>query len=83
MHDAYIVDVLSFVDIQKTFKIGGKVIEVYEGVIYRENIKISPFREVIVTLFELGQKHKYEKNDVVQLLVKLIMNLRRANSQRY
>ena len=32
---------------QEIVKIGGKVIEIYEAVIYRENFKVSPFGKVI------------------------------------
>ena len=74
MRKAYIIDTLTSVDIQEIVKIGGKVIEIYEGVIYRENFKISPFREVIEKLFALRQKYEDEKNDLMQGLVKLIMN---------
>ena len=74
MRNGYIVDYLTFVDIQEIVKIGGKVIEIYEGVIYRENFKVSPFRKDIDKLFALGQKYKHENNDFMQLLVKLLMN---------
>ena len=37
MRNGYIIDTLTSVDIQEIIKIGGKVIEIYEGVIYREN----------------------------------------------
>ena len=53
MRNGYIVDTLTSVDIQEIVKIGGKVIEIYEGVIYRENFKVSPFRKVIDKLFAL------------------------------
>ena len=59
---------------KKLSKIGGKVIQIYEGVIYRENFKVSPFRKVIDKLFAFRQKYKDENNDVMQLLVKLLMN---------
>ena len=72
--NGYIVDTLTSVDIQEIVKIGGKVVEIYEGVIYRENFKVSPFRKVIEKLFALRQKYKDEKNDLMQGLVKLIMN---------
>ena len=36
MRNGYIIDHLISVDIQEIVKIGGKVIEIYEGVIYRE-----------------------------------------------
>ena len=74
MRNGYIVDTLTSVDIQEIVKIGGKVVEIYEGVIYRENFKVSPFRKVIEKLFALRQKYKDEKNDLMQGLVKLIMN---------
>ena len=45
MRNGYIIDTLTSVDICEIVKIGGKVIEFYEGVIYRENFKISHFRK--------------------------------------
>ena len=74
MRNGYIVDVLTFVDIQEILRIGGKVVEIYEGVIYRENFKVSPFKNVVDKLVELRQRYKDENNDGMQLLVKLIMN---------
>ena len=74
MRNGCITQVLTSVDSQEIVKIGGKVIEIYEGVIYRENYKVSPFKKVINKLFELQQKYKEENNEVRQLLVKLIMN---------
>ena len=74
MRNGYIIDTLTSVDIQEIVKIGGKVIKIYEGVIYRENFKVSPFRKVIDILFTLRQKYKDKGNDVMQLLVKLLMN---------
>ena len=61
MRNGYIIDTLTSIDIQEIVKIGGRVIEIYEGVIYWENFKISPFRKVIEKLFALGQKYKEEK----------------------
>ena len=74
MRNGYIIDYLTSVDIQEIVKIGGKVTEIYEGVIYRENFKVSPFRKIIDKLFALRQKYKDDNNDVMQLLVKLLMN---------
>ena len=56
MRNGYIIDTLTSADIHEIVKIGGKVVEVYEGVIYRENFKVSPFRKVIEKLFALRQK---------------------------
>ena len=74
MRNGYIIDTLTYVDIQEIVKIGSKVIELYEGVIYRENFKVSPFRKVIDKLFALRQKYIDENNDVMQFLVKLLLN---------
>ena len=74
MRNGYIIDTLTSVDIQEVVKIGGKVIQIYGGVIYRENFKLSPFRKVIDKLFALRQKYEKKNNDVMQLLVKLLMN---------
>ena len=74
MRNGYIVDVLTTVDIQEIVKIGGMVIEICEGVIYREIFKLSPFKKVIDKLFELRQKSKIDNNDVMQLLVNLFRN---------
>ena len=56
MRNGYIIDHLKSVDIQEIVKIGGKVIEIYEGVIYRENFKVSPFRKVIDNLFAFRKR---------------------------
>ena len=42
--------------------------------IYQEKSKISPFRKALEKLFALRQKYKDEHNDLMQGLVKLIMN---------
>ena len=44
MRNRYIIDTLTSVDIQEVLKIGRKVVEIYEGVIYRKNSKISTCR---------------------------------------
>ena len=74
LRNGYIVDVLTSVDIQEIVRIGGKLIEVHEGVIYRENYKVSPFRDFIKNLFDLRLKYKSEGQDILQEMVKLIMN---------
>ena len=74
LRNGYIIDTLTSVDICEIVKTGARVVEIYEGVIYRENFKISPFRKVIEKLFALRQKYKDEHNDLMQGLVKLIMN---------
>ena len=72
MRIGYIIDTLTSVDIQEIVKTGGEVVEIYDGVIYRENFRVSPFRKVIEKLFAFRQKNKDEKNDLMQGLVKLI-----------
>ena len=53
MRIRYIFETLTSVDICEIVNFVGKVIEINEGVIYRENFKISPFRKVIEKLFAL------------------------------
>ena len=72
MRNGYIIDTLTIVDNLEIVKIGGRVIEIYGGVIYRENFKISPFRKVLEKLFALRQKNKDEHNDLIEGLVTLI-----------
>ena len=47
MRNGYIIEHLTSVDIQEIVKIRGKVKEIYEGVVFRENFKVNPFRNVI------------------------------------
>ena len=74
IRNVYIVDTLTNVDIQEIVKIGGKVLQGLEGVVYPENFKVSLFRKIIGKLFSSRQKYKDERNDLMQGLVKLIMN---------
>ena len=74
MRNGYKIDTLASVDIQELVKIGCKVIEFFEGVIYRENFEVNPYRKYLDKLIALRQKQKYEDNDVMLLLVKLLKN---------
>ena len=55
-------------------KLGEESLRFTKVFFYRENFKISPFRKVIEKLFSLRQKYRDEHNDLMQGLVKLIMN---------
>ena len=74
LRNGYIIYTLTSVDIEEIAKIGGKIIEIYEGVIYRENFEVSPFKDFVNNLFELRAKCKSEGEDILQEMVKLIMN---------
>ena len=74
MRNGYINDTLTSVDICEIVNMGEKVIQIYEGVFYRENFKLSPFRIVIEKLFASRQIYKDKKNDLMQGLVVAIMN---------
>ena len=63
MRNGYIVNTLTSVDNQEIVKMSGKVVEIYEGVFYRENFKVSPFKKLIDKMFELRQKYKNEKKN--------------------
>ena len=56
LRNSYIIDTLTSIGIQEIVKIGGRKIEIYEGVIYRENFKIPSFRNFIKQLFDLPKK---------------------------
>ena len=47
MRNGYINDILPSVEVCEIFKIGGRLIEIYEGVSRREIFEINPFRKVI------------------------------------
>ena len=54
MRNGYIIDTLTSIDICEIVKIGGKVTEIYEGVICRENFESLPFKKIIEELFASG-----------------------------
>ena len=70
MRNGCITDILTSVDLCEFVKMGGKVIRIYEGVIYQESFKVLPSRKVIKKLLTLRQKYKDEKNHSNQGLVK-------------
>ena len=74
MRNGYIINTITSIDVREVVKLGGKVIEICEGVIYHKKFEVSPFKKVIDKLFELRQKYKDEDKDVMLLLVKLIMS---------
>ena len=61
MRDGYIIYTSTKMANQKYVKIGGKVIEIYEGVFMETFFQISPFRKVIEKLFALTQNYKDER----------------------
>ena len=68
LRNDYIIDAFTSIDAHEIIKIGGKVIEIYEGVNYREIVKVFD------KLSALGQNYKDENNEIMQLLVKLLWN---------
>ena len=56
MRNGYIIDVLNIVDIQEFVKLGRTVLKIYEGPIFEEIFRTSPFRKVI-EIFNLRQKY--------------------------
>ena len=74
MRNGYILDTLTSVDIQAIIKLSGRLIKVYEGIIYKQNFMISPLKKVVDKLFKLKQKYKKEKNYLMEKLVKTILN---------
>ena len=70
MANASIIDTLTSVDFCEIVKMGGKVIRTYEGVTYRGDFKILPFRKIIEKLLTLKQKYTDEINGLMQGFVK-------------
>ena len=74
MRNGYIIDTLTSVDVCESVKMGGNVIQIYEGVIYRENFRVSPFTKIIDKLLTFRRKYKDEGHDLMQGLIKFIMS---------
>ena len=74
MMNGYNIEWITSVEIQEIFNLGGKVIKIYEGVICKEDFQTPPFTKEIEILFNVKQKNKDEGNDIVEKLVKLLMN---------
>ena len=74
MLNGCIIETLTSVDIREIVKIREKIVQIYECVIYQENFKTSPLRKDKDKFFALRQKYKDEGNDLMQKLVKLIVN---------
>ena len=64
-------------------EIRGEVTKFYAGVIYPEDLEVSPSRKVIDNLFASRKIYEDENTDVMQSLVKLLENsLYRENIQK-
>ena len=71
MRKAFTRDTLTSVDDLELVKNRGEAIEIYEGVLYRENFKKSPLRKVTENFLALTQKYKDEQKDLLQFSVQL------------
>ena len=60
MRNWWVIDTLTSVDIQKIVTKDRKVIEKFEGVISRKNLKVSQFRKDIEKLYALTLNYKDE-----------------------
>ena len=74
MRTGYNFGTLTSVDMKEYIRIGGKVIQIYEGVIIREIFRVNPFKKFFGNLFEFKNYYKDRADDVMELLVKLLMN---------
>ena len=74
MRNGNTIDTLTSVHIQESVKTGRKVIESYEGVINRGKFKILPLKKRYRKTVCTEKKNRDEKNDLMQGLVKIIMN---------
>ena len=58
MRSGYVVIILICVKTLEIVKLGGNVIQIYEDVIYKEDLKTSSFRKVIEIFFIISLKNK-------------------------
>jgi hypothetical protein len=65
---------LNSVDIQEIVRTGGKIVRIYEGIVYEKNLSGSLFRSYIEKLFNHRKKCKEEGNSVGSDNAKLNMN---------
>ena len=68
MRIGFLFDTSTSFDNCEFVRIGGKVIEMHEGVFYRENLKITPLRIITEKMFALREKYENEHNDLMQRL---------------
>ena len=61
------MDTLTSVDLRENVKMAGKVIEIYEGVIYWENFKRSQFRKFIQQLFTSKKIQRWKKRFIARV----------------
>ena len=66
MRNGFNIETISSVDIEEIFKVGSKVFRVIENVIYEENSKTSPLRNVFEFLYNLGLEIKHEGKNLLQ-----------------
>ena len=83
MRSGCIMDTLTIVDFSEIIKIGGKVFENYEGIIYQENVKESSNNHQIIIKCHQNLKKKFasrqeykneKKNKLMQKLVNKFLN---------
>lgn len=67
-------DILTSVDIQEIVRCGGRIIKIFDGIVFEENFEVNPFREFVLELYVLKAKFKREGNKVGYALVKLLLN---------
>ena len=46
-------DTISSVDIQGIIKAGGRIIKIYEGIVYEKNLQVNPYKQFVTRLFTL------------------------------
>ena len=54
-------EVITNVDIDEIFKMGGELCKIFEGVTYSEHFSVSPFKKVIEYLFNLNEEKKMKE----------------------
>jgi hypothetical protein len=74
LRNGFIEAHLCSVDMEEIVKIGGKIIRLFEGIIFESHYEVSPLKNYVEYLFELRMRYKKEGNKVMETLVKLMLN---------
>ncbi|ESO92187.1 hypothetical protein LOTGIDRAFT_162843 [Lottia gigantea] len=67
-------EVLTSVDIQEIVKASGKILRIFDGIVYEENFKTPPYRDYILISRDLRNKYKREGNIVGSNCMTLLGN---------
>ena len=72
MGNVFIIETVTSFDIKGIIRVGGRIIELCEGVIHRERLKVNPFKRVSEKFFNLAKNFKDQGDEVMELLLEFL-----------